>query len=765
VREESGWERELRERLHEIFVAEAVERLAALDAALLALEGGVAEPDARGLHQPPQGDAAHHLSEAFRQAHTLKGGARAAGLPDVERISHRLESVFERLRQGAAGGPDAWGAIYAGVDALRALVAGRAADVDAVVAALERSGPGTVVTAPPPEPDRGAVESPAAPGRVGAPPVLHGDAVRVPVARLEALMAEVRQLHAGVAGLRQRAAEARALDQGTSRLGRALRRRHRRRAFKLLRPPTEAPSGAVRSSAAFRAPGEVRSSTAAAADDGLALIEEMGRLRRKLDADVRRLEHVAADLHDSVRRLRLVPVGVALAGLPRLVRDTAAACGKQARLELVGDDTEVDRSVLEGISGALTHLVRNAVDHGLEGPAGRAAAGKPPVGTVTLRAREERGALILEVADDGAGIDVDAVRRRGVELGLVSAEQATAAGLDLVFRPGFSTAGRITEVSGRGVGLDAVMATVESLQGSVALGTDPGSGTTFTVTLTLTLATTRSLLLRAGGHTLALPLATVSRVVRVDDEAVGRSGGRAALRGLGAPVALAELAAVLGLPPGDGPAAGAPAPLAVIAASGSTAAGVLVDEIRGEEEIVVTTLPAPLQRVRFTAGATILGTGEVVPVLHAGEVFRAAAGHLPAASAVAGAGAAAAPAGPKVVVVADDSVTTRTLERVILESAGYEVRTAADGAQALALVQAGGCDAVVSDVQMPVLDGFALCERLRADARFRDLPVVLVTALGSRDDRERGVAVGADAYIVKGEFDQETLLATLRRLL
>ena len=578
-------------------------------------------------------------------------------------------------------------------------------------------------------------------------------------------MAEVRQLHAGVAGLRQRAAEARALDQGTSRLGRALRRRHRRRAFKLLRPPTEAPSGAVRSSAAFRAPGEVRSHTAAAADDGLALIEEMGRLRRKLDADVRRLEHVAADLHDSVRRLRLVPVGVALAGLPRLVRDTAAACGKQARLELVGDDTEVDRSVLEGISGALTHLVRNAVDHGLEGPAGRAAAGKPPVGTVTLRAREERGALILEVADDGAGIDVDAVRRRGVELGLVSAEQATAAGLDLVFRPGFSTAGRITEVSGRGVGLDAVTATVESLQGSVALGTDPGSGTTFTVTLPLTLATTRSLLLRAGGHTLALPLATVSRVVRVDDEAVGRSGGRAALRGLGAPVALAELAAVLGLPPGDGPAAGAPAPLAVIAASGSTAAGVLVDEIRGEEEIVVTTLPAPLQRVRFTAGATILGTGEVVPVLHAGEVFRAAAGHLPAASAVAGAGAAAAPAGPKVVVVADDSVTTRTLERVILESAGYEVRTAADGAQALALVQAGGCDAVVSDVQMPVLDGFALCERLRADARFRDLPVVLVTALGSRDDRERGVAVGADAYIVKGEFDQETLLATLRRLL
>jgi len=680
---ESGWERELRERLHDIFVAEAAERLAALDVALLALEGGAAGPD-----------AGHHLSEAFRQAHTLKGGARAAGLPDVERISHRLETVFERLRHGGGAGPDTWGAVYAGVDALRNLIGGREADVERVVTALDAPSPPAV---PPPAP-------PAAAGPAAAP-ALMVDAVRVPMARLEALMAEVRELHATLGTFRQRAAEA-------------------------------------------RAPGR---------------------------DDIRRLEHVAAGLHDGVRRLRMVPVGVALAGLPRLVRDTAAACGRQARLELVGESTEVDRSVLEGIAGALTHLVRNAVDHGLEDPAGRAAAGKPAVGTVSVRAREERNTLVLEVADDGAGIDVDAVRRRGVELGLVSAEQAAAAGLDLVFRPGFSTAGRITELSGRGVGLDAVRATVESLQGTVAVTTVPGAGTTFTVTLPLTLATTRCLVLRAAGRTLALPLATVSSVARVGDRAVGRSGGRAALRGPGPPVALAGLADVLGLaPPGEGRDAGpgGPARLAVISATGGgPATGVLVDEIRGEEEIVVNALPPPLRRVRFTAGATVLGTGEVVPVLHAGEVFRAALGHrAPGAGGPDGepAGDAVEPApapAPKVVVVADDSVTTRTLERVILESAGYEVRAAADGAQALALVQAGGCDAVVSDVQMPVLDGFALCERLRADPRFRDLPVVLVTALGSRCDRERGVAVGADAYIVNGEFDQETLLATLRRLL
>jgi two-component system chemotaxis sensor kinase CheA len=753
---ESGWERELRERLHDIFVAEAAERLAALDAALLALEGGL-----------PEGDAAHHMSEAFRQAHTLKGGARAAGLPDVERVSHGLESVFERLRRGGPGGPDTWGSVYAAVDAVRALVAGRTADVDTIVAGLEASSAGSGNGGGSTAPSGRASPAPAA----EPTPAFLGETVRVPMARLEGLMAEVRELHSAISGLRQRAADARALDRGTSRLGRALRRRRRRRRPGLM--PEQAPGLYLPrlTDALTDARPLLRPSGPAAPDDGLDFIEDMGRLRRRLDGDVRRMEQVAADLHDSVRRLRMVPVGVALAGLPRLVRDTAEACGKQARLELVGEGTEVDRSVLEGIGGALTHLVRNAVDHGLEDPAGRRRNGKPTVGTVTVDAREERGTLFLHVADDGAGIDVEAIRRRGVELGLVSADQAAVAGLDLLFRPGFTTAGRITEVSGRGVGLDAVVATVESLQGSVTVQTEAGAGTTFTLALPLTLATTRSLVLRAGGRTLAVPLAAVSRVVRIGAESIGRSGGRAALIGSGPPVVLAELASVLGFDPGPEPGGpepvgpAAPSRLAIIAASGTVAAGVLVDEIRREEEIVVNTLPAPLRRVRFTAGATILGTGEVVPVLHAGEVFRAAAGHSPAGQSAAVADDRRERAGPKVVVVADDSVTTRTLERVILESAGYEVRTAADGAQALSLVQAGDCHAVVTDVQMPVLDGFALCERLRADARYRHLPVVLVTALGSRSDRERGVAAGADAYIVKGEFDQETLLATLRRLL
>ena len=740
--DESRWEQQLRERLHDVFVAEAGERLDALDAALLTLEGGGAGPDSRGLHQPPLGDYQHHLSEAFRQAHTLKGGARAAGLTDVERVAHSLESAFDRLRHGAPGGPDTWGAIYAGVDAIRALIGGQGADVERIVGALATSEPAAAPPAPP-----------ATEARLPVPPGGAAITVRVPMARLERLMAEVRVLHGTIGGLRQRAAEARSLAQSTSRLGRFLRYRRRRRAF-----AAGVPAGLT------------------VPDDGLALIDEFGGFRRRLDVDVHRLEQAAGELYETIRRLRLVPVGVAVAGLPRLVRDIATACGKQARFELVGEDTEVDRSVLEEIGGALTHLVRNAVDHGLEDAERRRAQGKPAVGVVTVAAREERGTLILEVTDDGGGIDAAAVRRRGVELGLVSAEQAEAAGLDLVFRAGFSTAGRITEVSGRGVGLDAVRATVESLQGTVTLQTTPGWGTTFTMTLPITLATTRCLLLRAGGQTLALPLGTVSRVVRISEGEIDRTGDRAVLRAADPPVALDDLAAVLGLrrtadrsgDPGSAEAASGPFRLAVVPASGTTPGAVLVDEIRGEEEVVVNSLPAPLRHLRFTAGAAVLGTGEVVPVLHAGEVFRAAAGQAPPAAPAAlvraARGSAPAPSTGRVVVLADDSVTTRTLERVILEAAGYEVRTAADGAQALAMVQAGGCHAVVTDVQMPVLDGFALCERLRADTRFRHLPVVIVTSRGSPTEREQGEAVGADAYIVKGEFDQETLLATLRRL-
>jgi two-component system, chemotaxis family, sensor kinase CheA len=713
VTREQAWERELRERLHDIFVAEAAERLAAMDTALLALEGEAGGPD-----------AAHHLGEAFRQAHTLKGGARAAGLPDVERVAHALESAFERLRSGEPGRPETWGAIYAATDAVKALVAGRAADVQSVVAALEEPGRPEATASPGP-----SVPPAAAPDGSGAGPAsgVAAPFVRVPVARLEALTAEIRELHAVLGALRQRATEARALAGETSRLGRFLRHRRRRREAAL---PPAALEGM------------------AAPPEGLELIDEMGRLRRRLDGDVHRLERVAGDLGETVRTLRMVPVGVALGALPRLVRDTAAACGKQVRLELSGETTEVDRSVVEDIAGVLAHLVRNAVDHGIEDPARRALSGKPATGVVTVAARQERATLTVEVSDDGDGIDEDAVRRRAVELGLVSPGLAAAAGVDLVFHPGFTTAGRLTEVSGRGVGLDAVRAAVEALQGSVTLRTELGSGTTVILTLPLTVATTRCLVLEAGGHRLALPLATVTRVERrrgTDDP------------GLPHP----DLTAVLGLPPSGGGSPG----LAVF----SSSTGVLVDDIGREEELVVHALPAPLRRVRFTAGAAVLGTGELVPVLHAGEVFRAAAQAAPA-TVVAPVPAGRSPgpqlpSGRRVVVLAEVSVTTRTMERVILESAGYEVRTAGDGAQALALVQAGGCDALVSDVEMPVLDGFALCERLRADSRFQRFPVVLVTNRDDERDRERGRAAGADAYIVQGEFDQETLVATLRRLL
>lgn len=528
-------------------------------------------------------------------------------------------------------------------------------------------------------------------------------------------MAEVRELHAAGSSLRQRLLEVKAAEADT------LRRSGRREAAALT------------------------------------------GLRRRLDGDVRRIEGSAADLGEGVRRLRLIPVEVALAGLPRLVRDTAAALGKQVRVEVAGARTEADRGVLDALGGVLGHLVRNCVDHGIEDPQTRRAAGKDPTGVVSVRVAEQGTHLLLTIADDGAGIDRESVAARAAAAGLIPGPGSGAApdALDLIFHPGLSTARTVTEHSGRGVGLDAVASAVSALGGTVSVASTPGEGTTFTLTLPAGMATTQCLLLGVGGRGMALPVAAVARVVRIEPDTLGQVGGRKVLAGEGTPTVVVELAEVIGW--------AAPAPtvagrrrLAVLGQSAGTGVGLLVDEIGGEEDLVVKPLPAPLPPSRLTRGVAILGSGEVVAVLGAAEVFRAAAVHgSPAA------GPPSRPALPPrpVVVVADDSFTTRTMLRTILAAAGYDVRAAADGQEAVDLVLAGGCDAVVTDVEMPRLDGFGVCARLRSEPTTREVPVVLVTGLASDADRRRGVDVGADAYIVKGDFDQGELLETLRRLL
>jgi two-component system chemotaxis sensor kinase CheA len=444
-----------------------------------------------------------------------------------------------------------------------------------------------------------------------------------------------------------------------------------------------------------------------------------------------------------------------------MVHDLAQAAGKEVDLHIEGGAVELDRSVHEGLKDPLRHLVRNAIDHGAEPPAERQAAGKPARARITVAAVLRGSQVEVTVADDGRGIDLEGLRRqadkRGVEVPRDAEELAR-----LVFRPGLSTAPLITDVSGRGMGLDVVKSRVESLHGTVAVAFTPGRGTSFTLAVPLTLTTLRALLVSVGSQTFALADSHVRRLVRVDPTQLRWVEGREMAALGGPPLPVVALAELLGLP-GAPPRSGARLPGLIIAA-GPRQVVLVVEELLAAQEIVVKNLGARIRRVPYVSGATLLPSGQIALVLNAAHLIRRALAQTPGRGIGAGV-AAAAPQPRKRVLLVDDSVTTRTLEKSILEAAGYEVAAAADGSAAWQLLHERGADLVVSDVEMPRMDGFALTQAIRESTRFHRLPVVLVTARETEQDKARGIQAGADAYLVKSAFDQKNLLETLAQLL
>jgi two-component system chemotaxis sensor kinase CheA len=410
--------------------------------------------------------------------------------------------------------------------------------------------------------------------------------------------------------------------------------------------------------------------------------------------------------------------------------------------------------------------MRNAVDHGLESPEERRAKGKPPAGRIAVAVAHREGQKVeLAVSDDGRGIDDAKVRAAAVRLGLLPVEEA--AGLDpgralaMIFRSGVSTSDFVTDISGRGLGLAIVQEQVERLGGAVSCESRPEGGTVFRLLLPLTLASVRGLLVRLDERDFVLPAAGVRATLRVKPEQIRSVGNRPTIVAGGAALPLFHLRDLLELPPRPRPGAERFLQLVLLEGEG-VAIAVEVQEVLREQEVLVKGLGRQLRRVRNLAGVCLLGSGRLVPVLNVSDLVRSA---LKAGEARAAVFAPAAPpAEAAAVLVVEDSITARTLLRNILESAGYRVATAVDGVEALTRLKSEPFDLVVSDVEMPRLDGFGLTERIRADRKLAELPVVLVTALESRADRERGIEVGANAYIVKSSFDQSNLLEVLRRL-
>jgi len=511
--------------------------------------------------------------------------------------------------------------------------------------------------------------------------------------------------------------------------------------------------------------------------DRFSRLDRLGGMLARLQAaaaeDVARLEFVADQLEDGIRNIRLLPLSTIFNLFPRMVRDLSREQGKGVQLVVEGGDIAADKRIIEELKDPLMHVLRNAVDHGIESLEERRRAGKPPEALLRLRAVQTATNVVIEVEDDGRGIDLEAVRRTALKRRVRTEEELAAMSAreirELIFAPGFSTRSAVTDVSGRGVGLDVVRKNVDHLKGFLEVESEPGSGCRLRISLPLTLATSRVLIVAAAGQTFALPIGHVESARHVSRAEIFPIKGCDTILVDGCPVTLIPLARLLQLPEPDTAVQdvvshGRPErPLTcILLKMGKDRLGLLVDDLLDEQEIVLKQLGAMLMRVPNIAGATILGTGEVCMVLNSGDLLKSARKCTSHPREVSRPEAAER---KPVVLIVEDSITTRTQEKRILEGAGYEVVTAVDGVDGFNKLRSRSFDAVISDIEMPNMDGLNLTAKIRQDASYRELPIILLTSLASDESRRRGVDAGANAYLLKSTFDQAELLDTLRRLL
>ena len=728
-------------RLLEAFLADLDEQLGALNRALLSLELDARNADA--------------LKSVFRVMHTLKGAAHATSQPLVERACHHLEAMLASARDGGVAlAPAQFALMFSAADALtdtaKRLNDGRPVDeaspMGRLLASLDGTSSDSRDASPPAIPSTAsALELAAAPTTSVASPTFAAQAapraptesaVRVTAEKLDALLSQVGQLLATRARIAEHATAIIALDAAVSRAHVGVRRLLAEPLYDLSR---DAERGVRELEQTLRG-AQTASTTAVtqALEDGRALAE------------------VAETLADSVRRARMLPFGSACESLPRLVRDVSTSTGKTARLTIAGSDVEADRPVLDALKDSLLHLVRNAIDHGVEHRADRVKGDKPEVATIAIRAALHGERLTVTVSDDGAGLDIDAIRRKLSERGhpVPDADSDVAR---MLFHAGFSTRDVATTISGRGVGLDAVEAAMSRVRGTVSVSWVSGEGTTFTLQCPLTLAAIRAVLVRGGTQVLAIPTSNVEKLVRIRRTDVRRAEGREVILTDAEPIPLVSLAVTLGPP--FVPGIMSDIFPALIVCAGDRRVAFLVDAVETEQELVVRPIARGQSAMPHVSGGALQGSGELVLVLNPVSLVHQALGSR--------FGAMAAPVltTRRRILVADDSMTTRALEQSVLEAAGFEVSTAVDGADAWRQLQESGTDLLVSDIEMPNMDGLTLTRTVRTSERFANLPVVLVTSLDSPEARERGMAAGADAYVGKASAGQAGLLATVRELL
>jgi two-component system chemotaxis sensor kinase CheA len=711
------------------------------------------------------------IDQMLRDAHTLKGSSRMVGLIEISDVAHRLEDIMVKVRDGEmAYRPSMSDSFFEALDMIVFLcdnagkplppgtdITGLTARLTAVAETGDASNvPTEAVAADPVADTDDSADAAAEPGdepqrakRDEELKAREQATIRIRTTQLDSMLNLVSEVVIAQIKSEQRTLDVRGMQSG---LGEAWKAWTNVKATVGQMDPADERIAALLE--------EIGAVDAAMSDARRA----MHSFAKDHHEDVARSATVVSDLQEQGMQLRMLPVSTIFNTFPRATRDLARDFKKDVELVIEGAETELDKKVLEEINDPLIHIMRNAIDHGIESPETRESAGKPRAGTIRMAARQEGDHIVIEISDDGAGIDPDRVRAAAVRKGYISESEAMAMSdreaTYLIFESGFSTAAIITEISGRGVGMDVVRRfVVDKLKGSLDVESGLGTGTTFRLTIPLTLAIIRALLMRVGDRVFAIPTQNIDETLRVAPDEILKAEGREVIRRRRRTVPLVRLGDLLGVAHTP---SGTKVPIATIGFSGHRM-GFVVDSFVGEQQIVIKTLGTHLKRVENVAGVTVLGAGEVVVILNVPDLManaRTRSG-MRVREAV-----AQEKTGPKRILVCEDSFTTRELERSIFESAGYDVEVAMDGAQGLALLRQGlQVDAVVTDVQMPNMTGFELTKAIKADPQLQRIPVVIVTSLERDEEKAEGIDAGADAYITKSVFNQDTLIETVERLI
>ena len=704
------------------------------------------------------------INGLFRSAHTIKGSSRMMKLVGVTELAHKMEDVLDAVRGGkislAASVSDA---LFRGVDALSAMLekitAGDTSSVapEALCEELARAaeipvtgnGDVPVIAAPPAIAPKKSVQLvPNAPGAeqtttasldTPLPIVAKGkpaDYLRINAAKLDDLIRLMGEIVSEHGRFRRHIATLRDIERATA--------RH----LKVV-------DGRI-------ATGD--SGHDSMIDAGAALqLSLRHSVRAMSDASLLQ-DHLVADLQETSLRMRMQPLSTVFEPLRRTVRDLAYEHGKDIDFIVEGGDTELDRKIIDRIGDSLMHMIRNSLDHGLESSEERVALGKPLKGSLKLSAFYDSGCVVISLNDDGRGLSVDKIREKALAKRLFEADTLAAMSraelTDLIFMPGFSTSPIITDLSGRGVGMDVVnKSVVDELKGTIVIDSGEGAGTTFLLRLPLNLAVFPLFFVSVSGKNCAIPATSLVEMLSLQRAEVIEIVNKRAIRLREQIIPVESLATLLKLP-GES-ISGTDEVLIVIIKDGEERLGLLVDEIIGREEMVVKPLPVHLKNLRLVSGVTIGERDSIINVLHIPELFRQSHEIADSGRRV----AAVKDARVQTVLVVDDSMNTREIEKSILEAYGYAVTTAEDGEEALEKTRDILFDLVITDVEMPRLDGFSLTKRLRSDGRYRDVPIIIVTSLEKEEDKKRGITVGANAYIVKGAFDQSNLIETVRNLI